>query len=152
MPAVTIAPSTEACQALVTQINAGTAYILNVNAKYAEQFSDDQQGVDGLRVDVVAIDELQLDETLDIEDRSSHAIGIEIRRNLTSADQVSVDAMKLLVRQVFQRVNDFDSSDRRVRVWECGYAKRENPNKQLLSESNVFRSRLVLRVEVEPPA
>lgn len=152
MPAVTIAPSTEACEAIRDRINSGGAYTLAVNATIAEQFSDDQQAMTDLMVDVVALDEEQIDESLDVENRASVQIGIEIRRKLESDSQALVDAMKLLVRQIFQRVNNFDSSNRRVRVWECGTDENENPNKELLTNGLIFRSRLLLRVEVEPPA
>lgn len=152
MPAVTTAPSVEACLALVNQINAGTAYTLAVNATSADQFADDQQDIDGLRVDVVHLDEMQVTESLDVEDRSTHSIGIEIRRKITTSEQRDIDDTKLIVRQIFQRVNDYDSSDNRVRVWDCGYVKGENPNKQVMAESMIFRSRILLRVEVEVPA
>lgn len=152
MPAVTISPSQEACEALVAQINAGTAYALSVSATTAEEFSDEQEGLESLAVDVVPLDGEQLIETLAVEDRSSHEIGIEIRRRLESTEQFLVDDMKLIVQQIFQRVNNFNSSDFRVQVWECSPVEKENPNKQLLADALIFRSRLVLRVEVEPPA
>jgi hypothetical protein len=152
MPAVSISPSEEACAALVDQINGGTAYTLAVNATTAEQFSDEQEFLEALAVDVVPLEGEQLHETLAVEDRSSHQIGIEIRRRLESAEQNLVNDMKLIVQQIFQRVNNFDSSNRRVRVWECSPVSDENPNKELLSDALVFRSRLMLRVEVEPPA
>jgi len=147
--AVTISPSTEACEALVAQINAGTLYTLHVAAVIAEQFSDDQQDMDELAVDVVTLDSEQLEETLDLEDRSTHTIGIEVRKRLENDDQVYVDDLKLTVQQIFQRVNNFRSTAGRVRVWNVADVKNENPNKQLLAEGLVFRSRLTLRVEVE---
>lgn len=148
MPA-TIAPSTEACEAIRDRINSGGAYTLAVNATIAEQFSDDQQAMTELMVDVVALDSEQLIETLAVEDRSTHEIGIEIRRKLDSDSQSLVDEMKLIVHQIFQRLNNFDSSNGRVKVWECANVNSENPNKELLCESLIFRSRIVLRVEVE---
>ncbi len=147
--AVSISPSTEACEAIVDQINAGTTYALSVDAKIAEEFVDDQQSMDGLRVDVVAIDERQAADTLAVEDRWRVTIGIEIRNRLDGIEQFRVDAMKLIIAQVFQRINDFDSDDGRVKVWECAYEANENPNKRLLKESLIFRSRITLVVYVE---
>lgn len=149
MPAVTIAPSTEACEAIRDRINSGGAYTLAVNATIAEQFSDDQQAMTALMVDVVCLTENQLDETLDVEDRTELIIGIEIRRKLESDAQTLVNAMKLIAAQIYQRVNDFDSANGRVKVCDCGFEADENPNKDLLAEALVFRSRLQLRVEVE---
>ena len=105
-----------------------------------------------LMVDVVPLEGEQLNETLAIEDRSSQIIGIEVRRKLEDDSQALVDAMKLIVQQIFQRVNNFYSADFRVQVWECSPVNEENPNKELLSEGLIFRSRLELRAEVEAPA
>ena len=129
-----------------------TAYVRPLDVNIAEQFSDDQQAMTSLMVDVVPLEGEQLNETLATEDRSSHIIGIEVRRKLESDSQDLVDAMKLIVQQIFQRVNNFNSTDFRVQVWECSPVQDENPNKKLLSEGLIFRSRLELRVEVEPPA
>lgn len=150
MAAVTIAPSTEACQSIIDRINTGTAYALRVSATYAEQFTDDAETLDTLRVDVVPLDEVQLSESLALEDRTEHQIAVEIRKKLTATTQQAVDQMKLVVRQIYQRVNDYDSSDNRVRVWEAGYEKNENPNKKLLADHQIFRSRLLLKVMVSP--
>ena len=152
MAAVTISPSTEACEAIRDRINSGGTYTQEVTCDIAEQFSDDQQAMPDLMIDVVAIEEQQLDETLATENRWSVDIGIEMRRKLEDDSQALVAAMKLVVQQVFEWVNNFDSANGRVRVWECGNASEENPNKQLLAEGLIFRSRLMLRVEIEPPA
>lgn len=149
---VTIAPASEACQAIIDRINAvGAPYTLAATATYAEEYSDDAETLTSMAVDVVPLDEIQLSETLAVEDRTSHKIGIEIRKKLTAISQTDINALKLIVRQIYQWVNDFDSSNGRVKVWECGFEANENPNKDLLANNLVFRSRLLLRVEVEVP-
>lgn len=149
---VTVAPSTEACEAIRDRINSGGAYTLATNATIAEQFADQQQAMTGLMVDVVPGDEIQLARLLDVEDKTEHTIYIEIRKKLADNTQALVDAMKLIVAQVWQRVNNYDSADKRVRVWEAGFVKHENPNKKLLSEALIFRSRIALKVKVEASA
>jgi hypothetical protein len=152
MPAVTIDPSVEACQALISQINAGTAYTLPVDATYSEQVIDPLEEIDNLRVDVVTEESETLGETLSVEDRSSHAIRVWIRDKVDDQSNVTINALKLAVRQIFQRVNDFDSSNGRVKVWECDLDEKQSPDKDILKNSGLFVSSILLRVEVEPPA
>ena len=147
--AVTIAPSTEACEAIRDRINSGGDYALHFEAGIAEQFADEQAAMTGLMVDVVPGDEVRLNETLAIEDRTSHTIYIEVRKKLDNNDQEQVDEVKLTTAQIFQRVNDYDLSTNRVRVWQCDEVKGERPNKRLLSESLIFRTRIALTVLVE---
>lgn len=149
MPAVTIDPSVEACQALVAQINAGTAYTLAVAATYSEQLIDPLEEIDCLRVDVATDDSETLTETLDIEDRTSHMIRVWIRAKVDDQENVTIDPLKKLVRQIFQRVLNFDSSDRRVRAWECDNEVQQSPDKDTLQRLGLFVSSLLLRVEVE---
>lgn len=152
MAAVTIDPSVEACQALIAQINAGTAYTLQVNAIYSEQLIDSLEEIDVLRVDVCTDESETLEETLAIEDRTSHKIRIWIRNKVNDFVNETIDPLKLLVRQIYQRINNFDSSNQRVRVWECDYEPLENPSKETLRTAGLFVSQIVLRVEVDPPA
>lgn len=149
--AITISPSTEACEALIDRINSGTDYALPVAATFAEQFSDDQQDMQLQRliVDVVPFDEEQLNETLASEDRTQHSIGIEIRCKLEDDEQFRVDDLKKVVKQIWRRVNLFRNTAARVTVWDAAVVANENPNKKLLTEALIFRSRLMLRVEVE---
>jgi len=147
--AVTIAPSTEACEAIRDRLNSGGAYALQFEADIAEQFADEQATMSGLIVDVVPGDEVRLAETLDIEDRTQHTIYIEIRQKLDSNDQEQVDQVKLTTAQIYQRVNNYDLASNRVRVWQCDEVKGERPNKRLLSESLIFRTRIALTVLVE---
>ncbi len=149
--AVTVAPSTEACTALVDRINSGTAYRLDRLAEYQRVAVTPLESLDaaGLQVDVVAVDETQLYETLDIEDRSSHKIVIWVREKLPDLMPETIDARCLVARQIFQRVDNWDSDDRRVRVWETDKETRLTPNKDALHQFNVFEAVIVLRVEVE---
>lgn len=146
---VAVAPSTEACLALVDQINAGTAYALDCLATYARLEITPLAELNGLRVEVVSVDEVQLNRTFAIEDSTSHTIAIWIRDRLPSLEPEEIDARCLLVRQIWQRVNNFDSADRRVSVWETGEDTRLTPDKSLLRQSKLFVASIVLRVEVE---
>jgi hypothetical protein len=148
---VTIAPSTEACQALVDRINAGTEYALDVLATYSRVDVNPLEQITERKVDVVAIDEKQLSDTFDVEGRTSHTIAIWIREKLdeNNPDPEAIDALCLVVRKIFQRVNNWDSADRRVRVWEVDEETRMTPDKQLLRQASLFAAKIVLRVEVE---
>ena len=149
MSAVTIDPSIEACQALVAQINAGTAYVLAVAATYSEEIIDPLEEVDSLRVDVATDESETLNETLDVENRTSHLIRVWIRSKVDDVENVTINQLKRLVRQIFQRINNFNSTSGRVRVWECDQDLKQNPDKDLLRESGLFVSSILLRVEVE---
>jgi hypothetical protein len=147
--AVTIAPSSEAMSSIVDQINSGGAYDLDVVARYGALIIDPLEEVTGLRVDVVSETEEQLVETLDVEDRSTHQIRIWMRKKVSSVSSDEIDQLKLIFRQIYQRVNNFDSSDGRVKVWDAEIDPIEVPIKSILQQSWLFVSSLVLRVEVE---
>lgn len=154
---VTIAPSTEACQALVDRINDGTDYALDFVAEYSRVEINPLEEISGRRVDVVHIDEKQLNETFDVEDRTSHTIIVWIREKLTDLSPEQLDPLCLVVRQIFQRLNTndtsnaggWDSADGRVRVWEIDEETRMVPDKSLLRQAGLFVAKIVLRVEVE---
>ncbi len=146
---VTVAPSTEACLALVDRINSGTAYGLDRVAKYSRVEVNPLDEIERLEIDVVAVDETQLSETLATEDRTSHKIAIWIRDKLPDLQPETIDARCLLVRQIFQRVNNWDSDDRRVRVWDVDEETRVTPDKAILNTMQLFVAVVVLRVEVE---
>jgi hypothetical protein len=148
--AVTQSPSTEAMSAIVEQINSGTAYELAVTASYSETIDDELEDIPNLRVDVIQEEEEQLNETLDMEDRTSHMIRVWIRKRTPSQDDI--DAVKLIVRQIWQRVNNFNSSSGRVKVWECDMDPKEVPNKTILKQSGLFVASMLMRVEVEASA
>ena len=145
---ITLSPADEACQALVTQINAGTSYALAVNAEYSRTEIDRLEEIDGLRVDVVALDEEQPNETLDTSDNSRHSIDIVVRYKIQDKTN-DVPALALLVRQIALAVATFKSSDYRVQVWEWETKKKENPDKKLLNEMGLFVSVIHLEVEVQ---
>jgi len=146
---VTTAPATEACVALVARINAGTAYTLPTAATYQRVEVDTVEESDALRVDVIPVDETQLSETLAVEDRTSHTVVIWIRKKLANLDAATIDALCLLTRQIYQQVNNWDSADGRVRVWETSEETELNPDKAVLNQMRMFVTKIVLRVEVE---
>lgn len=146
---VTIAPAVEAMTAIRDRINSGTGYALEVNAEYSELQVDEREKLDGLRVDVVSDDEVQLNESLALEDRTSHDLRIWIRSPVARITNEETDQLKLLVREVFQRVNNFRSSDARVIVWSCDLESKQNPDKSILNQDGFFVSNITLRVEVE---
>lgn len=154
MAAVAIDPSIEACQALVTQINATTSvpYYRDVEAIYSEQLIDPLEEIDGLRIDVATEDSWNLADTLDAECRTRHVIIVWIRSPVAQSNSEDVDALKLLTRQVFQRINNYHTADNRVQVWECNPEPLENPTKAQLRTAGLFVSQIVVEAEVEPPA
>lgn len=151
--AVTVAPSEEALAALVDRINSGTEYDLEVNAAVSDVLIDPLEQIDGLRVDLVAETEEQLTETLDDEDRTTHVIRVWVRRKIEAVDGLpnrdQVAATKLLTRQLFQRLNQWDSSDLRVKVWDAEMDPKEVPLKDHLRTALLFVASILLRVEVE---
>lgn len=147
---VTIAPSTEAMTVIVDRVNTSTVYDLAFKATYCEEITEPLEEITDLRVDVVTETEETLNETLDVEDRTSLAIRIWIRKKVaTPRQQDEIDGLKLLVRQIFQMVNNFNSSDGRVKVWECDLDPKECPIKDVLRQNGLFITTLLLRVEVE---
>jgi hypothetical protein len=147
--AVTMAPSTEAMQAIVARINSATTYCLAVVAEYRETLVDPLEEITDLRCDVVSESEEQLVETLATEDRTSHVLRIWLRKKLDNLTPDEIDPLKLLFRQIFQRVNNYDTTDRRVTVWECDIEPKEVPLKDFLQQAGLFVASIVLRVEVE---
>lgn len=147
--AVTVAPSTEAMQAIVARVNSGEAYCLDVSASYSELVINPLEEINELRVDVVSESEEQIVETIEVEDRTTHLIRIWIRKKLDAITPEAVDPLKLLARQLFQRVNNWDSSDGRVKVWECEMDPKQVPDKSMLQSSGLFVASVLMRVEVE---
>ncbi len=150
--AVTQAPSIEACEAIVARINSGEAYCLDLRAKYTEQIIDLLDTLRETRVDVVPEEEEQLDETLDLENRTSHVIRVHVRRKVDAVESDDVQAFKLLVRQIFQRVNNYDTANGRVKVWECDLESKQVPDKAILQQNLLCLASILLRVEVEASA
>ena len=147
---VTIAPSTEACQAIVDRINSGTAYELDLKATYSENLIDPLEEIAGLRVDVCSESEEQLIETCDLEDNTRHIIRVWVRKKLQALTPDEIDPLKLLTRRIFQRLNNFRSSDGRVMVFEIDDTAKAQPDKNALSQQRMFVANIQMVVEVEP--
>jgi hypothetical protein len=149
MAQITVAPSTEAMRAIVDRINIGVPYNLSRAAEYSESIIDPIEEITGLLVDVVCETEGQLEETLDAEDRTECWIRIYIRAKVQAIDPDTIDPLKLIVRQIWRQVNEYETSDGRVKVWKCDNDPKEVPVKAILQNHFLFVSTLLLRVEVE---
>lgn len=145
---ITIDPSIEACQALVAHINAGT-YGASVTAEYREEQIDPLEDVSStLLATVVPVDEEQLNETLG-DDRTSHNMRVYIRKKLMGIEPSDIDLLKLVTRKIWSQLNNYDTTDKRVRVWECDQDVKQKPDKDALREHGMFLASINLRVEVE---
>lgn len=146
---VTTAPAAEACQAIVDRINSGSGltYTLPAAADYVYQISEDIKATTELQVLVIHKQQSTLDETLDVENRTSHNMTIRVRQKLPDNARSTVEALLLIVRQLFQRVNNYATS--RVRVWDCDIDIDEGPDESQLREAGLFTMEFPLRVEVE---
>lgn len=145
---ITIDPSIEACQALVARINAGT-YGASVTAEYREEQIDPLEDVSStLLATVVPVDEEQLNETLG-DDRTSHNMRVYIRKKLMGIEPSDIDLLKLVTRKIWSQLNNYDTTDKRVRVWECDQDVKQKPDKDALREHGIFLASINLRVEVE---
>ena len=144
---VTKAPSVEAAEAIKARLESGGAYTLETPVQYVELF-DDRQEVDlrQLRVDVVPETEQQLEETLDLEDRTEHFVRVHIRKRVGKAESTQVPALKLITRQIWQHLNDHKTD--RVTIWNVAAESAEVPRKDELRQGNFITS-LVVRCEVE---
>lgn len=145
---VTTSPSVEAMTEIVSRINSGTAYTLPQAATRVDVLNEDLTDIPTLTVDVMQEEEEQLDDTLATEDRTSHQIRIVIRKKVALSDQSSIDALRLIARQIWQRVNNHRSSDQRVNVWEADFDPKEVPIRSMLRNNSVFMTSILLRVEV----
>jgi len=145
---VTTAPSVEAMTEIVSRVNSATTYTLPTAATRLDLLNEDLTDVTTLRVDVIQEDEEQMDDTLAVENRSTHQIRIVIRQAVSIDDQATIDGLRLLARQIWQRVNNHESSDGRVKVWEADMDPKEVPIRSVLRTSGVFMTSVLLRVEV----
>lgn len=144
---VTIDPSDEAGQAIADRINSAIIYTLPRPAEYTHAIIDQLEEVDGFRVDVAHVDAQQLEDTFDIECRSSHILRVWLRDKLDEMDTAAVAVRNLLLRKIFQRLNNFRTN--RVAVWDIGKERANIPGMQVLVEANFYRAYIELRVEVE---
>lgn len=146
---ITIAPADEACQAIVTLINSSNTFTLEIQAHYSRMEIDRLEEINELRVDVVAIAENQLQERLDFNDNTSLLIDVLVRKKLANKTEEIPD-LSILCRQIAALLNNWNSTDRRIQVWECDPEMKERPDKKLLNDANLFYSTIHLRVEVQP--
>jgi hypothetical protein len=146
----TLAPSTEACEAIRDRINSGTGYVLDVRAEVSELIVEDISEERQLRVDVVPESEMQMHDTIDAIDRTSHTIRVVIRKKLDDTTQDEINALKLLRRQIATRLMGFYSADRRVSVWEVDNQIETRTEQGSLHQHRAYSTSIPLRVEVAP--
>lgn len=151
MASVSISPTTEAMQAICNRINSGDAYCLPIRADLAEVLIDPAEEITALRCDVVSDGDEQLHETIALEDNTSHQIRVWIRCKVTDLTADTIEPLKLIVRQVFQRLNNFRSSDGRVMVFDSDIESKQTPDKAILATNRIFVAVINLRVEVSEP-
>jgi hypothetical protein len=146
----TLAPSTEAVNAIVARINAGTAYNLDLKAEARELIVDPTEEVTELRVDVCHESEQQLFETLDAVDNTQHAIRIWIRKKVADITPQELNPLRLLCRQILRQVDQYVTTDWRVRVWQAGFETQEVADKAVLYSQRMFVASISCEVQVKP--
>jgi hypothetical protein len=146
----TLAPSTEAVNAIVARINAGTAYNLDLKAEARELIIDPTEEVTELRVDVCHESEQQLFETLDALDNTQHAIRIWIRKKVADITPQELNPLRLLCRQILRQVDQYVTTDWRVRVWQAGFETQEVADKAVLYSQRMFVASISCEVQVKP--
>ena len=146
----TLSPSTEACEAIRDRINSGTDYALEVRAEVREEITEDLKDLRQLRVDVCQESEEQLEETIDLQDNTSHVLRVWIRKKLDTTTQDEIEQLKLLKRQIELRLLNYVTTDWRVRVWEVGNAQAPILERDMLHQDRSFVASIVCRVEVKP--
>ena len=146
----TQAPSTEAVNAIVARINAGTTYNLDLKAEARELIVDPTEEVTELRVDVCHESEQQLFETLDSVDNTQHAIQIWIRKKVADITPQELNPLRLLCRQILRQVDQYVTTDWRVRVWQAGFETQEVADKAVLYSQRMFVASISCEVQVKP--
>lgn len=151
MASVTVSPSTEVMQAIRDRINSGEEYCLPIRAEIAEMLIDPAEEITQLRCDIVDDGEEQLMETIALEDPTSHNVRIWIRAKLATLSTDEIQPLKLLTRQVFQRINNFCSSDGRILVFDVDTDSKQTPDKAILAANRIFIAVITARIEVMAP-
>ena len=147
----TIAAADEACEALVTRINAaGSGYTLSPAAEYSYEEIDPLEQVSGTRVDVVPNLQRGQSVRLDGLDASIHEIRVWIRKQCPDLAPTTIKPLTLLRQQIMEWLDNWDSSNKRVRVWDSENEDLEQPVKEQLRLNNLFVACIVLEVHVEP--
>ena len=144
----TLAPSTEAVNAIVARINAGTAYNLDLKAEARELIVDPTEEVTELRVDVCHESEQQLFETLDSVDNTQHAIRIWVRKKVADITPQELNPLRLLCRQILRQVDQYVTTHWRVRVWQAGFETQEVADKAVLYSQRMFVASISCEVHV----
>jgi len=146
----TLAPSTEAVNTIVARINAGTTYTLDLKAEARELIVDPTEEVTELRVDVCHESEQQLFETLDAVDNMQHAIRIWVRKKVADITPQELNPLRLLCRQILRQVDQYVTTDWRVRVWQAGFETQEVADKAVLYSQRMFVASISCEVQVKP--
>jgi len=146
----TLAPSTEAVNAIVARINAGATYNLDLKAEARELIIDPTEEVTELRVDVCHESEQQLFETLDSVDNTQHAIRIWVRKKVADITPQELNPLRLLCRQILRQVDQYVTTDWRVRVWQAGFETQEVADKAVLYSQRMFVASISCEVQVKP--
>ena len=146
----TLAPSTEAVNAIVARINAGTTYNLDLKAEARELIVDPTEEGTELRVDVCHESEQQLFETLDAVDNTQHAIRIWVRKKVADITPQELNPLRLLCRQILRQVDQYVTTDWRVRVWQAGFETQEVADKAVLYSQRMFVASISCEVQVKP--
>jgi hypothetical protein len=146
----TLAPSTEAVNAIVARINAGATYNLDLKAEARELIVDPAEEVTELRVDVCHESEQQLFETLDAVDNTQHAIRIWVRKKVADITPQELNSLRLLCRQILRQVDQYVTTDWRVRVWQAGFETQEVADKAVLYSQRMFVASISCEVQVKP--
>lgn len=148
---VSIAPAAEVCQAIVDRINAGSGagqYTLTTPATYYYQQTDALEATTTTaKVDVIHEGEKDLEDTLDIETRTSHDLRIWLRAKVSGRAPSDLNPPLLLLRQIFQQVNNYRTS--RVKVVEINGDDDDQPDKGFIRQTGLFSASILLRVELE---
>lgn len=147
---VSTAPAAEACAAIVSRINAGSGglYTLPTAADYYYQLTETLEVTgSNVQVDVIHEGEKDLEDTLDIETRTSHEIRVWVRKKISDRSHATLDPLLLLVRQLFQQLNNYGTS--RVKIWDINGEDDDQPDKGFIRQTGLFSASLLLRVEVE---
>lgn len=145
-----LAPSDEACIALVARINSGTDYVLDVDATYSREIVEPLEEIDGIRVDVVADTEVGQSDRLDGLDTSLQTIRVWVRAKMSDQLNETYQDLALLRKQIVDRLDNWDSSDRRVRVWDSENDELEQPLKAAARQMGLFVACVILQVQVQP--
>ena len=148
MIGICIAPADEAAQAIVCELNSDFAYVLEFDATYSRVLVDAAEQIDGLRVDVVIDTESQPAETLDLSDNAVVKLRVWVRSPLPQDDAQTIADLSLLVRQIYAQLNNFDSNQKKVQVWECDIEEHDEPKKVALKQAGLFEGSIIVKVEV----